>query len=173
MDSENRRELLDIILASAQQKHEERYRELSAKDRTAELVLISWGFIFGGIAGLYQAGVLNVENIQQTTILFVPIILSLCICIKEVIWKQKRIDVPNIQELWKEYNDIVGNPQENYDYSLATKEGLLVAYCEAEEKNRNKLAKVARNLSYASLMIPIELILVAVFIVFKDLQVVL
>lgn len=164
-----REELLRIVVEHSKQKHEKRSEELHGKHRTAELILISWAFIFSGIAGLYQAELLLRENIQQAVVLLVLMTLSIFICIKEVMMQQKQNDVPNLQELWQLYVEAVNASNSGIDNRIIVlNEQVAQAYILAEELNREKLALASRRLSYAAILIALALILIILFISFPN-----
>lgn len=165
-----RDEVLDIIFEASKEKHEKRSRELSGQSHKAELILISWGFIFAGIAGFYQANVLNSKNTQQVVFLIIPIVISVGICVMQVMHSQKESDVPNLSALWKLYTDGHKDDYAEFD-AIAAKEQVIQAYVEAEEKNRIKLGKKAYWLTKASWAVVIEMMLIIAFVILPNLMI--
>lgn len=166
-----REELIDIVLAHAKEKHEKRYTELGEKLRTIELILITWAFVFAGITGLYQANILNSHNKQQILTILVPMIISIALCVTNGMLRSKQQDTPNLTRLWTLYGQAVSDNFNGRDYSMSVKEELAQAYIVSEQENRRKLEGKAFKLSWASLLVVVELILVVIFIIFKDLKI--
>ena len=158
-----RKALLDVVYTATRGKHDKRSKELSGQARKAELILIAWGFLFAGIAGFYQADILDKDNLWQLILLLLPMGLSLIICVKQVMFRQSEDDVPRLSELWTQYMDSYSNGYSEYD-EVTAKEQLIQSYIDAEEKNRIKLGKKAYSLTIASSFIVIEVALLLLFI---------
>lgn len=165
-----RKATLDVTFEAAREKHEKRSRELSGQSHKAELILIAWGFLFAGIAGFYQANVLKSKNTQQIIILLVPILVSIGICIVQVLGRQRENDAPNLPELWKSYVDAYKDNYTDYD-DVAAKEQLVQAYIEAEDSNRTRLGKKAYWLTIASWAIIVEILIIAIFVILPNLAI--
>lgn len=165
-----RKATLDVTFEAARSKHEKRSKELASQSHKAELILIAWGFIFAGIAGFYQAGVLNTGNTQQVIYLLIPILASIGTCVVQVISRQKEIDVPNLSELWKSYVNSYAEDFANYD-DISAKEQLIQSYIDAEGSNRKRLGKKAYWLTLASWAIVIEILLIVTFVLLPELAI--
>lgn len=165
-----RKATLDVTFEAAKSKHEKRSKELASQSHKAELILIAWGFIFAGIAGFYQADILNAKNTQQIICLLIPMLASIGTCVVQVISRQKEIDVPNLSELWKSYVDSYAKDFANYD-DISAKEQLVQAYIDAENSNRKRLGKKAYWLTLASWAIVVEILLIAVFVFSPELAI--
>lgn len=164
---EKRKALLDVLFDVTKEKHEKRSEELSKQSNKVELILIAWGFLFAGIAGFYQANILDIYNIPQITWLLLPMLVSVIISVIQVMSVQIEHDVPKLSELWKQYSESFEKNFDEYDETMA-KEQLIQEYIEAEEYNRTHLGNKAFWLTVASVLIAVEIVLIVVFITTKN-----
>lgn len=162
-----RKATLDVTFELSRDKHEKRSGELLSQSRKAELILIAWGFIFAGIAGFYQAGILNIHNTTEIVFLLLPILISVLICVIQVISRQEERDVPKLSELWKQYTQSYEKDFAEYN-DISAKEQLVQEYISSEEYNRKKLNAKAHWLTAASWLIAVEIALLIIFVILES-----
>ncbi len=162
-----RKATLDITFELSREKHEKRSGELLSQSRKAELILIAWGFIFAGMAGFYQAGILNIHNVAQIVLLLLPILTSVLICVIQVISRQEERDTPKLSEMWKQYTQSYEKDFAEYN-DITAKEQLIQDYILSEEYNRKKLNTKAYWLTAASWLIAVEMALLIIFVILNS-----
>ena len=92
---------------------------------------MSWAFMFAGIAGLYQANVLNRSNTMQTFLLLLTMLVSVSIAINEGIGRTKNTR-PDLGRFWELYE-------------TRANAGSLDEYEVLEEYAKNGVKSVARD----------------------------
>ena len=133
------------------------------------MILVSWAFIFGGMAGLYQAKILNPVNTQQIIFLLLIMIGSLFAAVKVGIG-QIRGKKTNINDLWQKYIDGVTKSELDKIELMETVMNDHLYTLNQDDKNISKLAELVE---FAGYFIIAEMFFIVLFIIFPNLRVVL
>lgn len=175
LDMQERKEFLCYIHGEIAEVHRHRRDLYEQKSHAAEMIIASWAFIFAGIVGLYQADMLNKYNIQQVVLLLAVMFCSIGICVLYCMLPRIEDDPPEPNELWDKYKTAAakGNEESIEKACVVAKEQVVQAYIDAEAANKKRLSRSSSALGFAALLIVVELILVILFVVFKNLRVVI
>lgn len=166
-----RLQILDLLYQEAHKTYANKKDQLRAKTNTANLLLASWAFVFGGMVGLFQANILHSANMQSILIMLLIMSSSMVLCVFSTIASDYEASAPNVSELWKEYEYMVKNGNIDNNSCTSIKERVTFSLVKARVLSQHNLEKKSKRLTIASVLLLVELGLLLLYVIYPDLVV--
>lgn len=162
---------LDFLHTTIKKSYLDKKSQLHSKTEAANLLLMTWAFVFGGIVGLYQAGILHSSNTQSIVLLLSVMFVSIFLCVISTILSDYEVSAPNITGLWREYCDAVIQNNANIQYYVQMKEHVTSAFITARALDQRSLEKKSKRLTAAAVILLVALLLLVFYVIFPDFKI--
>lgn len=166
--SDERLSMLNYIYTEVRESYIAKKEQLHAKTDAANLLLVTWAFVLSSIIGLFQAGILHSNNTQSVILLIATMIISVFTCVIATVKSDYEVTVPNVDNLWKEYNNFVELGYNNKYAQLQLKERNAGAFVRARSILQASLEKKSKRISFAAIILVIELGLLIFYCILPD-----